>query len=64
MKGHSHDPVCGIEGLFHAIAMVNINVNVQHPLVIPRIKKGLEIWGLFLSAYPQVPLSTRDVETG
>ncbi|TKC40757.1 hypothetical protein EI555_019403 [Monodon monoceros] len=32
--GHSHDSVCGIEGLFHAIAMVNINVNIQHSLVI------------------------------
>lgn len=40
MKGHSHDSVCGIEGLFHAIAVVNINVNIQHPLVIPRIRRG------------------------
>lgn len=78
MKGHSHDPVCGIEGLFHAIAVVNINVNIQHPLVIPRIRRGSGVWGLLGSgtrqgrqvpAYragclPQVSLSTRDVETG
>lgn len=45
MKGHGHDPVCGIEGFFHTIAMVNVNVNIQHPLVIPRIKRWSEVWG-------------------
>lgn len=78
MERHSHDPVCGIEGLFHAIAMVNINVNIQHPLVIPTIRRWSGAWGVFgdgtrqgrqvpayrASCLPQVSLSTRDVETG
>lgn len=35
MEGHGHDPVCGVEGLFHTISMVNVNINVQHSLVVP-----------------------------
>lgn len=34
MKGHSPDLACNIEGLFHAIIMMNININIQCPLVI------------------------------
>lgn len=35
MEGHSHDPVSGIESLLHAISMVDVYVDVQHPLVVP-----------------------------
>lgn len=35
MEGHSHDPVSGIESFLHAISMVNVYVDVQHPLVVP-----------------------------
>lgn len=35
MEGDCHDPVGGVERLLHAVTMVNINVNVQNPLVVP-----------------------------
>lgn len=35
MEGHSHDPVSGIESFLHAISMVDVYVDVQHPLVVP-----------------------------
>lgn len=35
MEGHRHDPVCGVEGLLHSVPMVDVNVYVQHPLVVP-----------------------------
>lgn len=28
VKGHSHDPVSGVEGLLHSITMVDVNVDV------------------------------------
>ncbi len=34
VEGHRHDPVGGQKCLFHSISMVNINVNIQHPIVI------------------------------
>lgn len=36
MEGHGHDAVRGIKSLLHAVSVVNINVDVQHSLVIPR----------------------------
>ena len=35
VEGESHDSVCRVESLLHAVAMVNINVNIQHSLVVP-----------------------------
>lgn len=35
MKGHSHDPVSGVERFLHAVSMVDVYVDVQHPLVVP-----------------------------
>lgn len=35
VKGHSHDPVCGVEGLFHPITMVGVYVYVQYPVMVP-----------------------------
>ena len=35
MEGHSHDPVGGVESFLHTISMVDVYVNVQHPLVVP-----------------------------
>lgn len=34
VKGDGHDSVCGVEGLLHAVAVVNVDVDVQHPLVV------------------------------
>lgn len=39
VKGHCHHSVSGVEGFLHTISMVNINVDIQDPLVIPRIRK-------------------------
>lgn len=44
MEGHGHDPVCGVEGLFHSIPMVNVYINVQHPLVVPRREAHRQTW--------------------
>ena len=38
----SHNSVRGIEGLLHSITMVNINVNVQHTLVVPEVEERRE----------------------
>lgn len=35
MEGHSHNSVCCVEGLLHSISMVDVYVDVQHPLVVP-----------------------------
>lgn len=38
MERHSHDSVCGVEGLLNSIAMMDVYVNVQHSLVVPKGK--------------------------
>jgi len=38
VEGGGHDAVGGVEGLFHAVPVVNVNVNVQHALVVPGIE--------------------------
>lgn len=35
MKGHGHDSVCGVECLLYSIAMMDVNINIEHPLVVP-----------------------------
>lgn len=35
VEGDSHDPVCEVESLLNSVAMVNINVNVEHSWVVP-----------------------------
>lgn len=35
MEGHGHNPVSGVEGLLHAVSMVDVYVDVQHSLVVP-----------------------------
>lgn len=35
VKGNSHDSVCGVEGFLHPVTVVDVNVDVQHPLVVP-----------------------------
>lgn len=35
VERYGHDPVCGVEGLLHSIAVVNVDIYVQDPLVIP-----------------------------
>ena len=34
VEGHGHDAVSRVEGLLNAVAVVNVNVDVQHALVI------------------------------
>jgi len=34
VKGDGHDAVCGVEGILHAVAVVDINVDVQHAAVV------------------------------
>ena len=34
VEADSHDAIRVQEGFFHAVAMMHVNVNVQHPLVI------------------------------
>lgn len=33
MKGAGHDTICEIEGFLHPIAVMNINVYVEHALI-------------------------------
>ena len=33
MRAEGEHPVCGVEGLFHAVAMMNINIDIQDSLV-------------------------------
>jgi hypothetical protein len=38
-----HDPVCGIEGLFHPITMVDVDINVEDTRVVstnPAVRGG------------------------
>lgn len=35
MEGHGHDPVCGVKSFLHPIPVVDVDVNVQHSLVVP-----------------------------
>ena len=37
MEGHSHDSVCGVEGLLHSVPMVDVYIDEQHPLVVPEM---------------------------
>lgn len=35
VEGAGHDAVRRVEGLLHPVAMVDVYVDVQHPLVVP-----------------------------
>lgn len=35
MERHCHHPVCGVECLLHSVPVVDVSVDVQHPLVEP-----------------------------
>lgn len=35
VEGHGHDPVCGVKSFLHPIPVVDVDVNVQHSLVVP-----------------------------
>lgn len=39
MEGHRHDPVRGVEGLLHSISVVDVYIDVQHPLVVPEAQR-------------------------
>ena len=34
VEGDGHHAVGGVEGLLHAVAVVDVDVDVQHPLVV------------------------------
>lgn len=38
MKGNSHNSISGVEGFLDAITMVDIDINVENALMIPRIQ--------------------------
>lgn len=38
VEGHRHDPVGEVEGLLHAVTVVDVNVNVEHPGVVPGVR--------------------------
>lgn len=44
MEGHCHDPVSEVEGFLDPITMMDVNINVEHPRVVPgvRAKPGSE----------------------
>lgn len=35
VEGDGHDAVCGVESLLHAVAVMDVNVDVEDPLVVP-----------------------------
>lgn len=35
MERHGHDTVCGIESLLDSIAVMDVDIDVQHSLVVP-----------------------------
>lgn len=38
VEGHSHDPVSEVEGFLNPITMVDVNINVEHPRMVPRVR--------------------------
>lgn len=40
VEGHSHDAVRQVEGLLHAVAVVNVDVDVENPGVVPESHIG------------------------
>ncbi len=57
MEGHSHDAVGRIEGLLNAVAVVNVDVDVEHTsMVAEQLKNGQnDIWKrqkMFASLHP------------
>ena len=35
VEADSHHAICGIESLFYTIAMMHINIDVEHPSMVP-----------------------------
>ena len=35
VEGDGHDSVGGVERLLHPVAMVNVYIYIEHPLVVP-----------------------------
>lgn len=35
VEGHGHDTVRGVEGFLHTVSMMDVNIYVQNPLVVP-----------------------------
>lgn len=44
VKGHGHDAVCQVKGLLDAVAVVDIDVDVQNPGVVPESKPRIKMW--------------------
>lgn len=40
MEGHGHDAVRQVEGLLHAVAVVDVDVDVENPGVVPESQEG------------------------
>lgn len=43
MEGHGHDPVRQVKGFLYAVTVVNVDVNVENPGVVP--ESHVERWG-------------------
>lgn len=41
MEGHRHYPVSEVEGFLNPVTMVDVNINVQHPRVVPGVTAEL-----------------------
>lgn len=41
MEGHGHDAVRQVKGLLDAVAVVNVDVNVQNPGVVPERQRQI-----------------------
>lgn len=35
VEGNRHDTVCGVESLLHTIPVMDVNIYVENPLVVP-----------------------------
>ena len=41
VEGDGHDPVCEVEGLLHAVPVVDVDIDVQHPGVVLQVVLAL-----------------------
>lgn len=52
VERNCHDAVCGVEGLLHTIAMMDVNINVQNSLVVSVERRQMsEVLQLFVGLW-------------